>query len=270
MSKEISPVENRPPAKGQAQAPVLLSVQGLSLEYARRNAFGPKRTETHALRDVSFELREGETLALVGPSGSGKSSLAKCLVLLETPSAGRILFRGTDILQLPAEAHSDVRREMHLVFQDASTALNPRWTVRELVREPLTIHRNGLSSAETTRRVIDALEQVELGPNWHARRPHELSGGQRQRVALARALILRPKLLILDEALSSLDLSAQGQLANLLLDLQQRHAISYLYVTHDMRMATVLAHHFAVLDAGRLVPRTLPSELIAATLQPVS
>jgi ABC-type microcin C transport system duplicated ATPase subunit YejF len=157
-----------------------------------------------------------------------------------------------------------------LVFQDASTALNPRWTVRELVREPLTIHRNGLNSAETTRRVIDALEQVELGPNWHARRPHELSGGQRQRVALARALILRPKLLILDEALSSLDLSAQGQLANLLLDLQQRHAISYLYITHDMRMATVLAHHFAVLDAGRLVPRTLPSELIAATLQPVS
>jgi ABC-type glutathione transport system ATPase component len=270
MIEEISPVENRPPAEDQAQAPVLLSVQGLSLEYARRNAFGPKRTETHALRDVSFELREGETLALVGPSGSGKSSLAKCLVLVETPSAGRILFRGTDILQLPPEARRNVRKEMHLIFQDASTALNPRWTVRELVREPLRIHSKALSSAEVTRRVIDALAQVELGPNWHARRPHELSGGQRQRVALARALILRPKLLILDEALSSLDLSAQGQLGNLLLELQQRYAMSYLYVTHDMRMASVLAHHFAVLDGGRIVLRILPTQLIAATLQPFS
>lgn len=263
-------MENRPPANGQAQPPVLLSVQGLSLEYARRHAFRAKRTETHALRDVSFDLREGETLALVGPSGSGKSSLAKCLVLLETPSTGRILYRGTDILQLPPEARREVRGEMHLIFQDASTALNPRWTVTEIVREPLTIHSKGLSSAESTRLVIEALEQVELGANWHARRPRELSGGQRQRVALARALMLRPKLLILDEALASLDLSAQGQLGNLLLEWQQRYAMSYLYVTHDMRMASVLAHHCAVLDGGRIVPRTLPTELIAGTLQPVS
>jgi ABC-type glutathione transport system ATPase component len=265
----MNEVEIRSQAMGPEEARVLMSVHGLSMAYARRNLFGAERTETHALRDISFELREGETLAVVGPSGSGKSSLARCLVLLETPSAGRILFQGIDILQLPSEARRKVRQEMHLIFQDAATALNPRRTVREIVSEPLVIHRKELTPAESQRQVREALEQVELGVDWHERHPRELSGGQRQRVALARALILRPKLLILDEAVSSLDLSAQGQLGNLLLALQRRHAMSYLYVTHDMRMASVLAHHFAVLDGGRIVRRSLPTKLIAANQQPV-
>jgi peptide/nickel transport system ATP-binding protein len=249
---------------------VLLAVEGLSLEYARRSAFGAGGTETCALREVSFELRCGETLALVGASGSGKSSLARCLVLLEKPSAGRIFLDGVDLLALPADARQKARGEMHLIFQDAATALNPRRTVREIVGEPLAIHERGLATAEIARRVAEALGQVELGVDWHARRPRELSGGQRQRVAIARALVRRPKLLILDEALSSLDLSAQGQIANLLLELQERHGMSYLYVTHDLRMARAIGHRVSTLDAGRIVASQLPTELIASNLQPVS
>ncbi|HEY2460215.1 MAG TPA: dipeptide/oligopeptide/nickel ABC transporter ATP-binding protein [Candidatus Acidoferrum sp.] len=257
--------------RGASQALIpLLSVRGLSLAYARRRLLGAAETETFALRDVSFDLREGETLALVGPSGSGKSSLARCLVLLETPSAGGVFYKGEDISLLRGDALNNVRKEIHLIFQDAASALNPRLTVEEIVAEPLMIHKMFASSAEVRERVRESLEQVELGRTWAQRRPRELSGGQRQRVAIARALVLRPKLLILDEALSSLDVSTQAQIANLLLDLQERHALSYLFVTHDVRMAGVLATKVAVLEAGRIVRRGLPAQVLTANLQPVA
>jgi peptide/nickel transport system ATP-binding protein len=248
----------------------LLCVRELSLEYLRRNPFAAVRIETAALRDVSFDLRTGETLALVGPSGSGKSSLARCLVLLERPSTGRILYGGQDILTLSPDALKAVRKEIHLVFQDSASALNPRRTVEQLVAEPLGIHDAASGARKIKERVAEVLDQVELGNSWRCHRPRELSGGQRQRVAIARALVLRPKLLILDEALSSLDLSAQAQIANLLLDLQERHSLAYVYVTHDVRMAGCLAHEVALLDAGRIVYRGLPAEVLTPNLQPVS
>jgi ABC-type glutathione transport system ATPase component len=248
----------------------LLSVREVSLEYTQRRTLASEGTETVALRDVFFDLRKGETLALVGPSGSGKSSLARCLVGLETPSAGQILYKGQNIHSLRADALKLVRREIHLVFQDSALALNPRMTVDELVAEPMVIHKTPSSAAEIKVQVAEVLDQVGLGNAWRKRRPGELSGGQRQRVTIARALALRPQLLILDEALSSLDLSAQAQTANLLLDLQERHALAYLYVTHDLRMAGALASEVAVLDAGRIVQRGLPVEVLTANLQPVS
>jgi ABC-type glutathione transport system ATPase component len=248
----------------------LLSVQDLSLAYLRPSTFAAEHTETLALQNVSFDLYEGETLALVGPSGSGKSSLARCIVLLERPSTGRILYKGKNMAGLPGGALKAVRKEIHLVFQDAASALNPRLTVEELVAEPLMIHKALSSGSETRERVREVLEQVELGFAWRQRKPLELSGGQRQRVAIARALALQPRLLILDEALSSLDLSTQAQIANLLLDLQERHSLAYLYVTHDVRMAGALADEVAVLDAGRLVLRGLPVEVLTGNLQPVS
>ncbi|MGB2635893.1 MAG: dipeptide/oligopeptide/nickel ABC transporter ATP-binding protein [Candidatus Acidiferrum sp.] len=248
----------------------LLCVRELSLEYLRRDPFASARTETVALQNVSFDLREGETLALVGPSGSGKSSLARCLVVLERPSTGRILYKGQDILALPPDALKAIRKEIHLVFQDSASALNPRRTVEELVAEPLVIHKAVSGIRKIKERVAEVLDQVELGGSWRCQRPCELSGGQRQRVAIARALVLRPRLLILDEALSSLDLSAQAQIANLLLDLQDRHSLAYLYVTHDLRMAGALANQVALLEAGRIVHRGLPAEVLTANLQSVS
>ncbi|HUN63885.1 MAG TPA: dipeptide/oligopeptide/nickel ABC transporter ATP-binding protein [Candidatus Sulfotelmatobacter sp.] len=251
-------------------APPLLRVEDLCLAYEGDHALRRVRTKTIALQDVSLELCSGQTLALVGPSGSGKSSLARCLVLLERPSSGRILYQGQDILQLPRDAEKAVRQELHLVFQDSAAALNPRLTVQELVAEPLLIHRSMFPGVNFNEKVRELLDQVELGKTWHARRPLELSGGQRQRVAIARGLALRPKILVLDEALSSLDLSAQAQLADLLLDLQERHALSYLYVTHDLRMARALADEVAVLEAGRIVQSGLPAEVLTPSLQPVS
>ncbi len=250
--------------------PPLLRVHNLSLAYAKRRAFAAESIATLALRGISFELRAGETLALVGPSGSGKSSLARCLVRLETPSSGQIFFEGNDLCAMDAIALSPVRRKIHLIFQDAASALNPRFTVEQIVGEPLTIHEPMMGRAERTSRVADALNQVELAHGWHSRRPRELSGGQRQRVAIARALVLQPKLLILDEALSSLDLSAQSQIANLLFELQERQGLAYLYITHDLRMAKAMAGEIAVLEAGRLVSQPLPTELIASNLQTVS
>jgi ABC-type glutathione transport system ATPase component len=250
--------------------PPLLRVQNLYLAYAKRHAFVAESIATHALRGVSFELRAGETLALVGPSGSGKSSLARCMVRLETPSSGQIFLEGNDLCRMDAVALSAARKEIHLIFQDAASALNPRFTVEEIVAEPLAIHEPTIGHAERKRRVAEALNQVELAHGWHSRRPQELSGGQRQRVAIARALVLQPKLLILDEALSSLDLSAQSQIANLLFDLQERQGLAYLYITHDLGMAKAVAGEIVVLEAGRLVPQPLPTELIASNLQPVS
>jgi peptide/nickel transport system ATP-binding protein len=248
----------------------LLSVRGLTLTYVQRRALATERTETVALRDVSFDLVSGKTLALVGPSGSGKSSLARCLVLLERPNEGIILYEGKDLLTVAREELKAARREIHLIFQDSGLSLNPRFTVGELVAEPLLIHKAFEHKAEIDRRVRRAMDQVELNHGFLARRPSELSGGQRQRVAIARALAVQPKLLILDEALSALDLSTQGQIANLLLDLQEQHSLAYLFVTHDLRLARVMAHEVAVIRDGRMIQQNMPAIVLTANLQPVS
>jgi oligopeptide transport system ATP-binding protein len=248
----------------------LLHVENLCLAYEGRHIFGRERSKVMALQDLSLKLFSGETLALVGPSGSGKSSLARCLVLLERPSSGRILYKGQDILKLQRGVEKTVRQELHLILQDSASALNPRFTVQELVGEPLLIHSSMFPGMNLKQRVDDLLDQVELGKTWHDRRPLELSGGQRQRVAIARGLALRPKILILDEALCSLDLSAQAQLANLLLDLQERHSLAYLYVAHDLRMARAIADQVAVLEAGRIVQSGMPAEVLTPYLQTAS
>ena len=231
----------------------LLAVRGLTLRYVRRSIFGSERIATTALDDVSLEILLGKTLALVGPSGSGKSSLARCLVLLERPTSGEILYRGKNLLTLTWEELKRTRREIHLIFQDSALALNPGLTVREILKEPLDIQESGIPTKEKQARIREVMEQVELPEAWLRRRPLELSGGQRQRVAIARSLTLRPKMLVLDEALFALDLSTQGQIANLLLDLQGRYSLTYFYITHDVSTASVFAHDVAVMNAGRIV-----------------
>jgi peptide/nickel transport system ATP-binding protein len=246
----------------------LLAVRGLTLRYARRSALGAEHTAVTALHGVSLEVFAGRTLVMVGPSGSGKSSLARCLVLLEQPSSGEILYRGRNLLGLKRGELTTARREMHLIFQDSASALNPRLTVDEILAEPLVIHESGALPAERRTCIREVMEQVELPEKWLPRRPLDLSGGQRQRVAIARSLMLKPKMLILDEALSALDLSTQAQIVNLLLDLQNRHSLAYLYITHELAMAGVLAHEVAVMIAGRIVRRGSPAKVFTANLHP--
>ena len=241
--------------------PVILSVRNLSLHYFQRTVF-ERRIPVTALTNVSLDLTRGKTLALVGPSGCGKSSLARCLVLLEKPSFGEILYGGRNLLELKPKELKEVRRDIHLIFQDSASALNPGMTIEEVLLEPLEIHEPTLGKKDRFLRLVAACEQAALSSKWLTRRPDELSGGQRQRVAIARALIARPKILILDEALSALDLSTQSQIANLLLELQSARSLTYLFITHDMRLARMLAHDVVALKAGRITGSPPPSLLL--------
>ena len=241
--------------------PAILSVRNLSLHYFQRTAFD-SRVPVTALTDVSLDLVRGRTLALVGPSGCGKSSLARCLVLLEKPSFGQILYGGRNLLELKSKELKEVRRDIHLIFQDSASALNPGMTIEEALVEPLEIHEPSLGKKDRFMRLVSACEQAALSSKWLTRRPDELSGGQRQRVAIARSLIACPKILILDEALSALDLSTQSQIANLLLELQREHSLTYLFITHDMRLARMLAHDVVAMKAGRILDSPPPSVLL--------
>ncbi|HKW34652.1 MAG TPA: dipeptide/oligopeptide/nickel ABC transporter ATP-binding protein [Candidatus Acidoferrum sp.] len=231
--------------------PPLLEVENLGKTYSRRKLVGP-REEVRAMEGVFFSIVGGTTLAIVGESGSGKSTLAFCLACLEKPTSGRIRFEERDILQLSEKDLRAIRRKIQLIFQDPASSFNPRWKVLEILIEPLALQRN-LSQGEMRSRAHALLDQVALSPDIEEKLPMELSGGQRQRLAIARALILEPKLLILDEALSALDCSVQAQIANLLVELQRARAMTYLFITHDMAMAAHLADEIAVMSKGRIV-----------------
>ena len=237
----------------------LLEVSGLSLAYPLRGApFARRPAPVRAIEDVGFTLAHGETLALVGGSGSGKTTVARALLRLVEPSAGRVLYRRTsaeapiELLALPRRGLRAVRRELALVFQDPYQSLNPRLPAGEAVAEPLRVH--GLARGRTARARAAALfERVGLDPGALRRFPHEFSGGQRQRIAIARALALEPRLIVLDEAVSALDVSIRAQILNLLSDLQRELGLSYLFITHDLALARVLAEHVVVMEGGRVV-----------------
>ncbi len=232
----------------------LLSAHGLSKRFVRGG--GALRTghAVQALEAVDLEIAVGSTLALVGESGSGKSTLARCLTLLEQPDAGEIRFLGRDLLRLSAREVFSVRSQIQLVFQDPTSAMNPRLSAAEIVEEPLLVRRLG-DDAGRRRRALELMETVGLLPDWSRKRPLELSGGQRQRLAIARALALEPKLLILDEALAGLDALVQAQVVNLLLALQAQRGLAYLFVSHDLGLMARLADEVAVLLRGRIVER---------------
>jgi ABC-type glutathione transport system ATPase component len=244
----------------------IVSVRNLTLQYVQRFAFGA-RTPVTALSNVSLELVRGRTLALVGPSGCGKSSLARCLVVLERPSFGQIWYDGRDILQLGSKELKHIRRDIHLIFQDSASALNPGMTIEEVLLEPLEIHEPSLGKKDRFLRLVASCDQAALSSKWLTRRPGELSGGQRQRVAIARALVSRPKILILDEALTALDLSTQSQIANLLLDLQMARSLTYLCITHDARLARLLAHDVVSMEAGSISNSTSQVDLLTSNIQ---
>ncbi len=248
--------------------PLLVRVRHLSKSYVQGHAWS-RRTPVAALQDVDLEIAAGSTVALVGESGSGKSTLARCLTRLEEPSAGEIWYDGQNLLTLAEKDLSPLRTQIQLIWQDTATALNPRLCAEDIITEPLRIQRLH-TSAERRQLCLEMVEQVGL-PHWMlARFPHELSGGQRQRLAIARALMLRPRLLILDEALAGLDLSIQAQILHLLHELQRRHALTYLYISHDLGLMSAIADDIAVLHQGRMVERQTARELFRHPQHPVT
>ena len=213
--------------------------------------FRTKVGRVAAVADVGFEIHQGQTLALVGTSGSGKSTVARCVTGLEKPDSGRIWIAGTEIVQLDARALRPVRANVQMIFQDAVTSMNPRFSAAEVVEEPLLIQ--GMPGAERRAVAERMMKEVALAPEWLCRPATEFSGGQRQRLAIARALTLCPKLLVLDEAFAGLDLSTQAQIANLLLSLQANHGLTLLLISHDLTLVARMADTLAVMSAGRIV-----------------
>jgi ABC-type oligopeptide transport system ATPase subunit len=233
--------------------PPLLEVQGLKKYYPLRGGiFGGKVGDVRAVDGVSFTVRKGETLGLVGESGCGKSTLGRTVMRLEDPTEGRILFEGSDLAHASGPDLFRLRRELQIIFQDPYSSLNPRMTVGEIVREPLVVHRVG-TRAEQIEKVRALLETVGLGSETLERYPHEFSGGQRQRIGIARALALDPKLVIADEPVSALDVSVQSQVLNLMVRLQRERGLTYVFISHDLSVVEHVSDTVAIMYVGRIV-----------------
>ena len=248
----------------------LLEVENLVKQFAAdRNLFGRPTAFVKAVDGVSFRVDAGETLALVGESGCGKSTVSRLALRLIEPDAGRIRFEGRDLLALDANELRAFRRQAQIIFQDPYASLNPRMTVGQILSEPLALH-NLVPQAGRRARVEEILTLVGLEPRFARRYPHEFSGGQRQRIAIARALAVEPKLIICDEPVSALDVSIRSQILNLLRDLQQRLGLSYIFVSHDLAVVKHIADRVAVMNLGSIVETAETQALFAAPRHPYS
>ncbi|MEI7779112.1 MAG: ABC transporter ATP-binding protein [Actinomycetes bacterium] len=246
----------------------VVEVSDLKVYFPGRRSSGQAKSLVRAVDGVSFAIAKGEILALVGESGCGKSTIAAAIMRLVAPTAGRIASGGVDLATVNGSALRRARRRFQMIFQDPFGSLDPRQTVYETVVEPLVIH--GVPAEERRTRVLQALEFAQLLPpeRLAQRYPHELSGGQRQRVAIAAAVVLRPDLVVADEPVSMLDVSARAGILSLMVDLRDRLGISYLFITHDLSVAWVLADRIAVVYLGRIVEIGSAADLVAAPRHP--
>ncbi len=230
----------------------LLEVRRLVKEFSRSRGFLGRTSLVRAVDDVSFSVEPGETFGLVGESGSGKTTTGRCILRLIEPTSGEVRFQDRDVLALSRADLRKARRDMQIVFQDPYSSLNPRMRARTIVEEPLVIHKLG-TKAERRGRVAELFRLVGLDPAHLERYPHEFSGGQRQRIGLARALALNPSLIVADEPVSALDVSVQAQVINLLMDLQERLKLTYLFIAHDLRLVEHICTRVAVMYRGRIL-----------------
>ena len=254
-------------ARESGEAPLLEARHVKKYFPIRKGVLQREVGRVHAVDDVSFAVREGETLGLVGESGCGKSTLGRTLVRLLEPTDGEIIFQGKPIQSLGTRRLRPLRREMQMVFQDPYASLNPRKRVGTIVSDPMRIHDLG-NRTEQKRRVGEILETVGLSPEHYNRFPHEFSGGQRQRIGIARALALRPKLIIADEPVSALDVSIQSQMLNLLEDLQNEFQLTYIFIAHDLGVVRHVSDRIAVMYLGKIVELSPAEELYTRPIMP--
>ncbi|MBI3626384.1 MAG: ATP-binding cassette domain-containing protein [Candidatus Rokubacteria bacterium] len=261
------------PAKASDRSPaggVLLDVRNLVKHFpvGGGGLFGRSHGVIRAVDGVSFSIQKGETLGLVGESGSGKTTTGRCILQLERPTAGEIIFEGRDLTKLSLAELRPIRRKIQVIFQDPYSSLNPRMTVGQIIAEPLAVH--GIVPDRNARqaRVHDLLSRVGILPSLADRYPHELSGGQRQRVGVARALAMEPSLIICDEPVSALDVSIQAQIINLLEELQSEFHLTYLFVAHDLSVVRHISDRVAVMYLGKIVEITDRQALYEAPLHP--
>ncbi len=230
----------------------LLRVDNLVKHFPiHRHLFGRQTAVVHAVDGVSFELDSGQTMALVGESGCGKSTVGRLLLRLLDATAGKVWFDGKDLMTLSPQRLRRTRRELQMIFQDPYSSLNPRMTVEQTLVEPLALH--GLAHGRQRERAAELMDLVGLAPQYLQRYPHEFSGGQRQRIGIARALAVEPRLIVCDEPVSALDVSIQAQVVNLLQDLQRRLGLAYVFIAHDLAVVKHIASHVAVMYLGRII-----------------
>src|SRR3954464_694421 len=244
-----------------------VEVSHLVKRFTRDAGWFRKGVTVAAVDDVSFAIDEGETFGLVGESGSGKTTTGRCMLRLVEPTSGAVRFRGENVLEFPRARMRGARRDMQIVFQDPYSSLNPRMRARQIVEEPLVIHKLG-ARGERQARVAELFHLVGLNPAHLERYPHQFSGGQRQRIGLARALALNPSFLILDEPVSALDVSVQAQVVNLLTDLQERLRLTYLFIAHDLRLMEHVCSRIAVMFLGKIVEIAPTASLFATPQHP--
>ena len=247
---------------------VLLNVVNLRKSFPiRKGLLSRVAAQVQAVDDISFQIRQGETLGLVGESGCGKTTAGRTILRLLEPTAGYVEFMGKDVAAARGEQLRRLRRDMQIVFQDPFSSLNPRMTIKGIVEEGLAVHGLG-NRNERAEKVREVLQQVGLDPSYINRYPHEFSGGQRQRVSVARALALSPKFMVLDEPISALDVSIQSQIINLLVELREKFGLTYLFISHDLSVVEYISDRVAVMYLGEIVEMAKSEDLYANPLHP--
>ena len=249
---------------------ILLEVKNLKMHFPVTSGLFFQRTTAYikAVDDISFFVRKGETLGLVGESGCGKTTTGRCILQLYRPTEGQIIFEGRELTTLKSKEMRRMRREMQVIFQDPYSSLNPRMTAGNIIGEPLIVHKLVNNKAEYRERVAELLQNVGLNPYMADRFPHEFSGGQRQRIGVARALSVEPKFIVADEPVSALDVSIQAQIINLLEDLQERYDLTYLFIAHDLSVVRHISDRVGVMYLGHIVEMADRNEIYVDPVHP--
>ncbi|KAF2518929.1 ABC transporter ATP-binding protein [Flavobacterium salilacus subsp. salilacus] len=249
---EVTPNQRKAAHEKLYSQPPLLEVVNVEKEYISSAGLFGKEIKFKAVDNVSFTIYEGETLGLVGESGCGKSTLGNAILQLDKPTAGKILYRGTDLTQLPTKQIRELRKEIQIIFQDPYSSLNPRITVGKAILEPMQVHGLYKNNKERKEKVLEILNRVGLNEEHYNRYPHEFSGGQRQRIGIARTIALQPKLIVCDESVSALDISVQAQVLNLLNELKENFGFTYIFISHDLAVVKYMSDQVLVMNKGKI------------------